>query len=134
MVWKNSNQNGGFSDAKPWLPVSPDHLGKTVQHQEDDPESTLNHYRRLTAFRSQHPVFANGEQIDMQAQGDTLCFVRTNLNETVFCAFNLSQTPTEISLPAGTWTQIGAEIGEATCANGKITLGPWQSAFTRKEG
>jgi alpha-glucosidase len=134
MVWKDSNQNAGFSDAKPWLPVSPDHLGKTVQHQEDDPGSTLNHYRRLMAFRSQHSVFADGEQTNMQTQGDTLSFIRTNLNETIFCAFNLSQTPSEITLPAGHWSPIGTDIGEAKTDIGKVTLGPWQSAFTRKEG
>jgi alpha-glucosidase len=134
MVWENSNQYAGFSDAKPWLPVEPDHLRNAVTDQDTMPASTLNHYRRLIAFRSQHPAFASGTQTGMQVTENALTFIRSDLNETLFCAFNLSETPCEVTLPTGVWSQVGQEIGTGSMANNKFTLGPWQSAFSRKEG
>ena len=37
MVWLGDNLNGGFSEAKPWLPVAMEHLRMAVGQQEDDP-------------------------------------------------------------------------------------------------
>ena len=47
MVWEVSNQNGGFSEARPWLPVAPEHLGNSVGAQEARGNGLLQHYRAL---------------------------------------------------------------------------------------
>ena len=133
MVWQNSNQHGGFSDAKPWLPVASEHLGKSVDQQNNDPASTLTHYRKLIALRSQYRAFADGKQTGMSADNDVLCFTRQGVNETIFCVFNLSEKAREISVPAGAWTQVAQDIATAKYSADTLTLGPWQSAFLRKE-
>src|SRR5690606_34197458 len=56
MVWESHQPNGGFSTAKPWLPVPAEHITLAVNTQEDDPGSLLEHYRRMLAFRADHPV------------------------------------------------------------------------------
>lgn len=134
MVWQNSNLNGGFSEGKPWLPVSSEHMQKSVEAQEIDPNSTLHHYRELIAFRALHSSLSSGAQVDLKATGDVLSFVRRDVNETLFCAFNLSHTPMTTLLPDGQWVQTAQNIAAGKIENGTITLGPWQSAFAVQEG
>ncbi|MDG1339822.1 alpha-glucosidase [Thalassobium sp. R2A62] len=133
IVWEKSNQNGGFTTGTPWLPVSHDHLPRSAATQEDDPTAILHHYRRAIAFRHGHPALAKGSHSGVEALGDVVHFTRTYGDETIFCAFNLSDTPSEAMLPAGDWTMIGAELSSASLsADGKLHLGPWQPCLALK--
>ncbi|MCY4336465.1 MAG: alpha glucosidase [Litoreibacter sp.] len=130
MVWEDSNQNGGFSEERPWLPVSSEHLSHNVAAQEADPGASLHHYRRAIAFRRAHPALIHGTQEEMVATGTAVHFIRRSGNETIFCAFNLSDEPVTIDMPDGTWQPIGAELGVTGPAeNGQLYLGPWQPCF-----
>ncbi|ABD54866.1 alpha-glucosidase [Jannaschia sp. CCS1] len=130
MVWEPSNQNGGFSSAQPWLPVSHEHLTQSVAAQEADPGSLLHHYRRAIGFRHAHNALLKGAHADVQATGDVLHFTRTDGDETLFIAINLSGEPAAIDAPAGNWVQIGQELGSTGPApDGKYHLGPWQPAL-----
>jgi alpha-glucosidase len=134
MVWEPSNQNGGFSETQPWLPVSSEHLARNVTDQEADPSAPLHHYRRAIGFRRAHPALVHGAHEALAAQGDVLSFIRTGASERIFCAFNLSDTPSIIEMPAtengGDWLPIGAELGVTGPAeDGKLHLGPWQPCF-----
>ncbi|UWQ94307.1 alpha-glucosidase family protein [Rhodobacteraceae bacterium M385] len=130
MVWERSNQNGGFSAGQPWLPVSHEHLSHCVAAQEEDPGSLLHHYRRAIGFRHAHKALSKGTHADVTAQGDVLHFTRTQGDETVFVAVNLSGEPAVIDAPAGNWVQIGQELGSTGPApDGKLHLGPWQPAL-----
>jgi len=128
MVWEASNLNGGFSSAPhTWLPVSHDHMHMTVDHQEDDPGALIHHYRRAIAFRHANPALAKGAHDGVKAKGDIVYFTRTYEGDSIFCAFNLSDTPSDFTLPAGDWHVIGAELGSAhPSPDGKLHLGPWQ--------
>jgi alpha-glucosidase len=133
MVWEPSNQNGGFSAAKPWLPVASEHLGLSVAAQEDEPGALLHHYRKTIAFRQSHAAISVGEHDGLRAKGDVVYFTRTSGNQTIFCAFNVSETPSDFDLPAGDWIPIGTELGSAhTSADGRLHLGPWQVCLALK--
>ncbi len=133
MVWEPSNSNGGFSDAAPWLPVSPAHLDHSVAAQEQDPGAMLHHYRRAIALRRDHPVLAHGEHDGVQSLGDVVFFTRTSPDETIFCAFNLGDAPASVALPEGAWMPIGVDLGGATKAeNGLVQLEPWQCCLALK--
>lgn len=135
MVWTNDNDNGGFSQGTPWLPVSREHLRNAVHEQEQNPEALLHHYRRAMAFRAAHPVLAKGAHDGVKAKGDVLYFTRSMGGEDIFCAFNLSDAPSDFALPDGQWGMIGEELGGAhPSADGKLHLGPWQACFARKQG
>ncbi|MDO6731659.1 alpha glucosidase [Marinovum sp. 2_MG-2023] len=130
MVWEPSNQSGGFTAGQPWLPVSHDHINRSVAAQEADPGALLHHYRNVIAFRHAHPALVKGAHSEISADGDVLRFIRSHQDEVIFCAFNLSEVPATIDLPAGTWLPIGSEIGSAAAqADGKLHLGPWQTAM-----
>jgi alpha-glucosidase len=89
MVWTADNLNGGFSDARPWLPVSSEQLRNAVGEQEKHPDALLHHYRRAIAFRHAHPALASGTLEDLHAEGDVVSFVRRGDGETIYVALNL---------------------------------------------
>ncbi|MBM7067806.1 alpha-glucosidase [Actibacterium sp. 188UL27-1] len=137
MVWTSDNQNAGFSAERPWLPVSSAHLNLAVDNQEKHPEALLHHYRRVISFRRAHPVLAKGDLHDMAADGQVIHFIRSGQtssgkSESLFCAFNLSDTPATLPAPSGDWLQIGTEINSAAPNDGTIALGPWQPCLMLK--
>ncbi|WP_394177768.1 alpha-amylase family glycosyl hydrolase [Yoonia maritima] len=133
MVWTSDNQNGGFSEGKPWLPVASEHLPLSVSAQEDEPGALLHHYRKAIAFRRTHPALSHGSHDKLRAKGDVIYFTRSDAKQTIFCAFNVSDTPSDFDLPDGNWTPIGAELGSAhVSADGRLHLGPWQVCLALK--
>ena len=49
-----------------WLPVSTSHLALSVDSQEQDDHSLLNHFRKCIAMRKALPALQTGSQIQMQ--------------------------------------------------------------------
>jgi len=134
MVWELSNQNGGFSAGRAWLPVPPEHLGRSVDAQEADADAILHHYRRALALRHAHSALIRGDQSQIQAVGDVAHFTRSDPTETLFVAVNLGEAPASIAMPAGAWSRIGADIGSvAPGADGRLFLEPWQICLARKQ-
>ena len=134
MVWEAQDQNGGFSDGFPWLPVSHDHLNRSVSVQEREPGAILHHYRRAIAFRRAHPALSKGSHSGVFADGDVLYFSRTHQGTTLYCAFNLSDTPSAHDMPEGQWQMVGEDLGTASPSrDGKLHLGPWQACIAVQE-
>jgi alpha-glucosidase len=51
----------------------------------------------------------------------------------IFCAFNISDTPSDLDLPKGAWIPIGDDLGAAhVSADGWMHLGPWQVCLLTK--
>ena len=133
MVWQSDNLNAGFSSHKPWLPVAAEHYHLSVAAQEDEPGALLHHYRKAIAFRHSHPALMHGDLDKMRTKGDVVYFTRTHGDQVIFCAFNISETPSDLDLPAGNWTTIGAELGSAhASADGRLHFGPWQVCIALK--
>lgn len=132
MVWEKSNSNGGFSEGKPWLPVAPEHLVRSVAEQEEDPEALLHHYRRVLALRHAHRALSKGELGGLAQSGPVVSFVRSEAGEEIFCAFNLSGTAGQVELPHGNWEQIGGVLSTELSKAGPVALGPWQVALARR--
>ncbi|WP_341368110.1 alpha-amylase family glycosyl hydrolase [Yoonia sp. BS5-3] len=133
MVWENNNQNGGFTTGRPWLPVSPDHLRQAPTMQIDDPDGMLAFYKAAIALRHKYPVLAKGHHRDLRHEGDLVSFVRHDDQQTIFCAFNMSDSAADLSLPTGQWDNAGNTIGGVAPIGGKITLGPWQVCIAAKQ-
>jgi len=135
MPWISDNQNGGFTDEKPWLPMAMEHLQRAVGHQIDDEDSTLNFYRRMIRFRQAYPALIKGSLDDLTADAGTVAFTRTHGDQRLFCAFNLSNMAQPVSLPEGTWrADRGAPFTTIENDNGReITLLPYQAHFAAAE-
>lgn len=134
MVWQGAAQNAGFSSAsRTWLPVPGAHMRLSVDEAEADPGALLHHYRRAISFRQAHKALMRGGQSHMRAQDNILVFHRILDDETLFCAFNLSDDPAHLHMPAGGWVPVGQELnGAHPDANGIVALGPWQPCLMLK--
>ena len=132
MVWEASNDNGGFSAAKPWLPVPGPHLSRAVASQEDDADAMIHHYRRAIALRAANAALAKGEMTVPEVDGDAVTFERSLGDETIFCAFNLGPDPAEVALPEGAWNSVADGVGGARPGDGgTVHLDPWQACIVR---
>ena len=99
MVWDSAQQNGGFSAAKPWLPVPARHLIQAVSVQEGDPSSVLSAYRTMIGFRKANPPLASGGFEILDTPRDILAFVRATQDERMLCVFHFAPQPATWELP-----------------------------------
>ena len=53
MQW-NSSKNAGFTSGKPWLPVHEDFKSCNVEVQEQNSDSVLNFYQKMSALRNSY--------------------------------------------------------------------------------
>jgi alpha-glucosidase len=125
MVWQSNDPQGGFSSAKPWLPVPSEHLARAVSGQ-GSAESLLAHYRASIALRHDHAALRSGAQVDLVAEGSVLRFERQADGARLFCAFNLSSDPATVTVPQGEWQEAAPSLGLGGQGQGQTTLGPWQ--------
>ena len=131
--WSSDRIHGGFSDGQPWLPVAMEHVQNAADTQDASDTSMLNFYRDLIAFRKGCMALMKGEFDLVEARDDFISFERRHGNVRMFCAFNLSDTPSAHSSPEGNWMSIGPELGSASSsADGKLHLGPWQVCLAKK--
>ena len=126
MVWSEDNSFAGFSTEKPWLPIPPEHMHLAVSHQEDDDTSLLNHYRAMVRFRRQHPMLAKGSiRFINTDETDCLMFERKGESTTMVLAFNMGETPIEISLEREGLEEISSMLISGTLTNGRLKLPPF---------
>lgn len=91
-----ADPGGGFTTGTPWL-TGRDDPGFSVTEQDDDPESVLNHYRRLLRLRHQSHALRLGEVefVDDNHVGYFAWF-RATANERWFVQLNLTHEPLQI--------------------------------------
>jgi alpha-glucosidase len=130
MPWVIDNRNGGFSDAKPWLPMAMEHMARAVSAQDGQGDSILAFYRRMIGFRKTRPELAKGDFTLLRAERDVVMFARAHDGARLICAFNLSDTAQEITLPQGNWTLCKEAPFAAPDAQ---LIGPWQALFAIEE-
>ena len=56
----DATSHSGFTSGQPWMRVNQNYPAINVEGERDDPDSVLNYYRRLIAFRHDHDVIAFG--------------------------------------------------------------------------
>ena len=103
MAWSSNAPHGGFSQGKPWLPVSTDHAARAADAQEADPTSMLNFYRRMIAYRKSRSVLIKGTFDIIDVSETNLTVIREHEGARMLCAFNLSETAQDVTLPDGNW-------------------------------
>lgn len=131
MVWNKDAKNGGFSSAKPWLPVPADHLAKAVDTQEGDAASLLEHYRRFLSFRRAHPALAKGDISFLKAENDTVAFTRREGNEEIVCVFNLGSTTANVDLGGRGLQPLAGHGLDGNANAGAVRLGGYGAWFGR---
>ncbi|WP_136659108.1 alpha-glucosidase family protein [Nitratireductor sp. XY-223] len=129
MVWSSDEKNGGFSSGKPWLPVPQGHRNLAVDRQDGDPDSVLAHYRRFIGFRKLHLPLVKGS-VELDGQNDKVfCFRRRHGNETILCAFNMSDETQTVRITEGAVSTL-RDSGFGGTADGQtITIPPIDAYF-----
>ncbi|MFT2112418.1 alpha-glucosidase [Marinomonas sp. 2405UD68-3] len=90
--------NGGFSQAKPWLPVAESHLPQSIQIQKSDPSSVMNAYSDFLSLRKNHPEFIEGEIEFLYNDDKVLVYLRTLEKVKTLVGVNTGETPVSIQL------------------------------------
>jgi alpha-glucosidase len=98
MQW-DATPNGGFTSARPWLPLDPSFVACNVDGLAKDPRSILNLYRRLIEFRRRHLALSTGQYVPVQFEGPILAYERRLRAERLLIALNFGQNEQMMDLP-----------------------------------
>ena len=92
--------HAGFSSAEPWFPVNPNYPAINAQAQEDDPDSLLNFYRALIAFRSGSRTVRYGDYRELlPAHPHLYVYTRAYEGETLLVLCSFTDRPCRFRLP-----------------------------------
>jgi alpha-glucosidase len=97
--WHKDAVFGGFSSAKPWLPMPQEHLQLAVDVQDELPNSVLNTYRNFIHWRKQHTTLLYGDIHFLDAPEPILAFVRSQEERSLLLCFNLSAQQQDFPFP-----------------------------------
>ncbi len=133
MQWDDS-AHAGFTTGTPWLPVNDNYRAINVAAQEEDPNSCLNHFRRLVDLRLDNPVFTYGDyELLLPDHEQIYAYTRTLDGERVLVLLNFSDSMAEGQLPAGL---SGGEVlinnyDTSPIDGAAVSLRPYQGAIVR---
>lgn len=89
MVWDES-PGAGFTTGTPWLPIKAPQQARHVAGQMGVPDSVLEFYRAMLAFRRQSPALRSGKTRFFDLPEPLLAFQRGEGAGALACVFNLS--------------------------------------------
>jgi alpha-glucosidase len=127
MPWSSELPHGGFSAARPWLPVPAEHLHFAVDREEKDSDSVLHMFRRFMAWRKGHPALIRGAIDVIESPEAILAFERSLEQERLLCVFNLSNSDAVQKVPYG-WRAAEGHGFAAVLEEGNLRLpsfGAW---------
>lgn len=104
MPWA-AGPGAGFTNGRPWLPLSPDHDRRNVASEAADPGSVQNAYRRLLAVRRGSAALERGSFTRLATGSrDVLAYERRSGAERAVVAINFALEPRDLTPPAGSWS------------------------------
>lgn len=83
MQW-NKQKYAGFSEIKPWLPISPDYQQFNVETETKDPKSFLSLYKKLIKIRASFDALAIGEYKSLDIHSEYIFGFFRSFKEEVF--------------------------------------------------
>ena len=95
MQW-DATLHGGFSTAKPWLPLAQDYAHENVVNLEADASSILSLYKALIALRKKLPQLVSGNHRQVAAQGGILLYCREHDGGSIVIALNFGADPASV--------------------------------------
>lgn len=131
LQWDNT-LNAGFSTAEPWKRVNPNYTEINVKQQLEDPNSVLNHFKKMTKIRKENKVLTYGTYTVIDEQHPNIyAYTRSNSTTIKTVLLNFSSEPSSIELK-GISTSVkpiinnynNLQIEEST-----VTLQPYQAVI-----
>jgi len=98
MQW-NDQQNAGFTNDKPWLPINKDFIENNIEKQKDNKDSLFNIYKALIYLRKIHkPLNAGDWKPLIYGSKGVLAYSREFENETIIVVLNFTSARKKINL------------------------------------
>lgn len=98
MQW-DTTEHAGFTTGTPWKRVNDNYKEINVAVQDEDPNSVLNHFRKMTRVRKDNLVLVYGQyQILQRAHPDIYAYTRTLDDDRMLMLFNFSANNATIEL------------------------------------
>ena len=99
MQWDDT-ERAGFTTGTPWKRVNENYREINVAAQDKNPNSVLNHFRKMTKLRTSNPVLVYGKYDLLDDEHpDIYAFTRTLDDEKILVLLNFSQDTSSIQLP-----------------------------------
>lgn len=117
----------GFSTVKPWIKLNPNYLNINVEQQENDSQSVLNFYRKLTGFYKDHPVLTFGRWTEILSDHpQIIAYIREDDNERLQIIINLSAKPVTFSLEEVEGKDVLTTHTDGAPWNHKMVFAPYE--------
>ena len=98
MQW-NDTKNAGFTTGVPWKRVNDNYVTLNVKAQDKDPNSVLNHFRKMTKVRKENLTLVYGDYEMLQAEHPEIyAFTRTDDDATILVLLNFTTSDATIDL------------------------------------
>ncbi|NNJ89009.1 MAG: alpha-glucosidase [Eudoraea sp.] len=99
MQW-DSTIHAGFSSGTPWLPVNDNYKTINVASQNADPQSCLNHFRKMVQLRKDEPVLVYGQyELLIPEHEQVYAYTRELNGEKVLVMLNFSSEVATVEIP-----------------------------------
>lgn len=129
--WDDS-ENAGFTKGSPWLKINPDYMHVNVKSQEQNPDSVLNYFKKVVAYRKKNKglIYGNCQLLDENNE-QVYAYFREGEGQKFLIVLNFS--PQQAIAYAGhdlsEWEIVLNNYGDrqADENNGNISLLPYQA-------
>ena len=129
MQW-SAGEQAGFTTGKPWLAVNPNYTRINVESQENDPDSVLNFYRKLTALRKDsryQEALVYGTFVPyLEEETNLIGYLRKTEAQTLLVLANFQKEGRTIKLPGETAKVVLNNLEDAEVKDGSIAMKPYQ--------
>lgn len=127
----SAEDNAGFTSGKPWFSVNPNYTRVNVAAQEADPDSLLNFYRALLAYRKQEPLVLWGEYREhFPKSRDFYVYERSYQGRKLLVICRFGAAPKAFAAPAGMALSRGklvfSNYKDAPLTGEGFTSRPWE--------
>ncbi|MCR4614997.1 MAG: alpha-glucosidase [Clostridiales bacterium] len=96
----NSEKNAGFTTGEPWFKVNENYREINVEAQENDPDSLLNFYRKLIAYRRGNDLVVYGKYKEYyHSSSDLYVYERKRKNERLLVICSFREKPVKFKAP-----------------------------------
>ena len=99
MQW-DDGENAGFTTGTPWKRINPNYSSLNVKAQEADPNSVLNHFRKMTKLRNERLTLVYGDyELLIPEHEQIYAFTRKLEDEKLLILLNFSDIEAKVDLP-----------------------------------
>lgn len=129
MQW-SAGEQAGFTTGKPWLAVNSNYTRINVESQENDPDSVLNFYRKLTALhkdsRYQEALVYGTFVPYLEEEKNLIGYLRKTEAQTLLVLANFQKEGRMVKLPGETAKVLLNNLDSVKIENGIISMKPYQ--------